>query len=538
MNDMSKRLTRTLPLFDELPVFKGRNLRYDFETMAEMVYVRSRELADQEFVRYYGQSITYAQMNERANRVANYLKAKGVTKGDVVSSMVLNSPEVYYNMFGSQKLGCIAGTINFMLKAPEIAHVLDDSKPKVVFVSSEYMTEFAKGLKMARTKPTVVEVVTKVEHNAKIAETTMADILATYPSDEALVKCSKDDPFMLLYSSGTTGKPKGIVISNKAQMSICIARTQIGINQPDDMYIVFLPMFHTNPLCCWTYPVIFQGIRVCIRERFSPNDFWPSVLENGITLIQGVPTMYNYVLNSVDPSTIDRSKLKLRYAFSGAAPMPPELIKAFKEKFNVTVLEGYGLTEVTGYSTSNAGVTPKLGSIGVAVYGQEIEIMDDKNNILPYGEKGEICIKSEANMTCYLNNSEATAETIVDGWLRTGDMGYMDEEGYIFISGRKKEMINRGGENIYPREIELALEEHPKVGSVAVVGVPDEALGERVKACIIPKEPGSLTAEEVKAFLKERIAKYKIPEYVEFMTEFPLNATGKIMKTNLKYVPK
>lgn len=538
MNDMSKRLGRTLPVLNELPVFKGRNLKYDFETMAELFLTRSKELADQEFVRYYDQSYTYAEVNNRANKVANYLKSKGVKKGDVVSSMVLNSPEVYYNMFGSNKLGCIAGTINFMLKAPEIAHVLDDSKPKVVFVSSQYMTEFAKGLKMARTKPVIVEVVTGVEHDAKIAETTMADILAKYPADECFVPGSKEDPFMLLYSSGTTGRPKGIVISNKAEMSICLARTQIGINTPDDMYIVFLPMFHTNPLCCWTYPVMFQGIRICIREKFSPTDFWPSVLDNGITLIQGVPTMYNYVLNSIDPSTVDMSKLKLRYAFSGAAPMPPELIKAFKDKFNVTVLEGYGLTEVTGYSTSNAGVTPKLGSIGVAVYGQEVEIMDDKNNILPYGEKGEICIKSEANMTCYLNNPEATAETIVDGWLHTGDMGYMDEEGYIYISGRKKEMINRGGENIYPREIELALESHPKVSAVAVVGVPDKALGERVKACIIPKEQGSMTAEEVKEYLKERIAKYKIPEYVEFMTEFPMNATGKVTKNDLKYVPK
>lgn len=538
MIDRNKRIIRKTPPLAEMPIFKGRNLQLEFESMAEMFVVRSKELADQEFVVYYDQRITYAQMNERANRVANYLKAQGAKKGDVVSSMVLNSPEVYYNMFGSQKLGCIAGTINFMLKAPEIAHVLDDSKPKIVFVGSEYMEEFAKGLKMARIKPTVVEVVTGVAHDIKIAETTMADILAKYPADEALVEISREDPFMLLYSSGTTGRPKGILIANKSEMSICKARTLIGISQPDDTYIVFLPMFHTNPLCCWTYPMIYQGTRICIRKMFSPTDFWPSLLENEITLVQGVPTMYNYIFNSIDPNSFDRSKLKLRYAFSGAASMPPELIRGFKERFNVTVCEGYGLTEVTGYSTSNAGVAPKPGSIGVAVAGQEIEIMDETNNIQPYGEKGEICIKGEANMICYYNNPEATAETIIDGWLHTGDMGYMDEEGYIFISGRKKEMINRGGENIYPREIELALEDHPKISSVAVVGVPDQALGERVKACVIPREPGSLTAQDIKDYLKDKIAKYKIPEYVEFMTEFPMNATGKVTKNDLKYVPK
>jgi long-chain acyl-CoA synthetase len=532
-----KRVTKpTMPLA-EMDVFKGRNLKLDFESMPELFLVRSKELADQEFVTYYDQMITYAQMNERANRVANYLKTKGVKKGDVVSSMVLNSPEVYYNMFGSQKLGCIAGTINFMLKAPEIAHVLDDSKPKVAFVSSEYMVEFAKGLEMAKTKPIVVEVVTKVKHDVKIAETTMADILAKYPADEAIVEISREDPFMLLYSSGTTGRPKGILLANKSEMAICKAKTSF-LSQPDDKYIIFLPMFHTNPLCCWTYPMIFQGLKICIREKFSPTDFWPSVLDNGITLIQGVPTMYHYVFNSIDPDSVDRSKLKLSYAFSGAAPLPPELIRGFKDRFNVTLCEGYGLTECTGFSTSNLGVTAKPGSIGIQADGQQIEIMDGKNNILPVGEKGEICIKSEANMMCYYNNPEATAETLIDGWLHTGDMGYMDEEGYFFISGRLKEMINRGGENIYPREIELALEDNPKISAVAVVGVPDPALGERIKACVILKEPGSLTAEEIKDYLKDRIAKYKLPEYVEFMTEFPMNATGKITKNELKYVPK
>jgi long-chain acyl-CoA synthetase len=248
--------------------------------------------------------------------------------------------------------------------------------------------------------------------------------------------------------------------------------------------------------------------------------------------------MYHYVFNSIDPGTIDRSRLRLRYAISGAAPMSPVLMNGFKEKFNVTVIEGYGLTEVSGLSTCNAGVTPRVGSIGVAIDGQEIEIMDDNHNIVPYGEKGEICIKSDANMIGYLNNPEATAETVRDGWLHTGDMGYMDEEGYIFISGRKKEMINRGGENVYPREIELVLEEHPQISAVAVVGVPDEVMGERIKACVIPRVPGSLAAQDVKDYLKDKIAKYKIPEYVEFLDDLPRNANGKVTKAALKYVPK
>ena len=377
-----------------------------------------------------------------------------------------------------------------------------------------------------------------MEHNARIAATTMAEIQATYPADECLAPLSPDDPFMLLYSSGTTGLPRGVLTSNKAELSICKANARLGMSQPDDTYAVFMPMFHTNPIRRGTYPVIYQGTRLCIRKRFSPADSAAGDLGYGITIAPGAPAMYNYVYHSVDPDTIDRSRLKLRFAISGAAPMPPELIHGWKERFNVTVIEGYGLTEVSGLSTCNAGVTPKVGSIGVAIDGQEIEIMDDDHHIMPYGEKGEICIKSDASMICYLNNPEATAETVRDGWLHTGDMGYMDEEGYIYISGRKKEMINRGGENIYPREVELVLESHPKVNSVAVVGVPDQVLGERVKACIIPTEPGSLTAQEVKDYLQDKIARYKIPEYVEFMTEFPMNATGKITKTALKYVPE
>jgi long-chain acyl-CoA synthetase len=244
--------------------------------------------------------------------------------------------------------------------------------------------------------------------------------------------------------------------------------------------------------------------------------------------------MYAYVVAVADPAKIDMDRMKLRLAFSGAAPMPLDIVAAFKEKFGVRVIDGYGLTEACGVSSTGYGVEENWASIGKAYTNQEIEIMDDDNNILPYGEKGEICIKGDAVMIGYLNKPEATAEAIKDGWLHTGDMGWMDESGFIYIAGRKKEMINRGGENIYPREIEIPLEKHPKIMEVAVIGAPDPALGERVAACIVLNEPDSMTVEEVREYLGDKIAKYKIPEFIKFMPELPKNPTGKILKPELK----
>jgi len=249
----------------------------------------------------------------------------------------------------------------------------------------------------------------------------------------------------------------------------------------------------------------------------------------------GVPAMYNYVYYSVDSSTVDRSALRLNFAFCGAAPLSVDLIRGFEEKFNVEIVEGYGLTECTGVSTVNPPQGKrKPGSIGVALPEQEIKIMDDDNRELPPGQKGEICIRGEAVMREYLNNPEATANTLVDGWLHTGDIAYMDEEGFLFIVDRKKDMINRGGENIYPREIEIVLEAHPAVKEVAVVGTPDVTLGEKVKAFIIPVESESPTAGDLKDYLKDRLAGYKIPEVIEFTEALPRNPTGKIMKKELR----
>ncbi len=532
MIDKSKRITRPAVSLEDLELLKGKQI--EFDSVAQMLTVRAQEIPDAVHVLYYDEVITYRQTNERANRVANFLKQRGVGKGDMVSVMVLNSPEIYYTMFGAQKLGAVAGTINYMLKGPEIAYVLEDSKPKVAFVGSEYMAEFAKGWRLSVHKPVVVEVVTTVEHGEKIAELILREVLDRFPADECLVPQSLDDPFLLLYSSGTTGVPKGILLSNRNEFAICKAAARGRVNQPGDVFMIILPMFHTNPLCIITYPFSYQGLTICIRKSFSPKDFWPSLERYGVTVVVAVPAMYAYIYKAADPQTIDYNRLKLRYAFAGAAPMPLELVRGFKEKFGVQVIDGYGLTEAGGVSTASFGAPENLASIGIATYGQEVEIMDDENNILPYGERGEICIKGEAVMLGYLNKPEATAEVIRDGWLHTGDMGHMDEQGYVYISGRKKEMINRGGENIYPREIEIPLEKHPKIAEVAVVGAPDPALGERVRACIVLHPSCSLTAEEVIEYLSDKIAKYKLPEFIEFMPALPRNPTGKILKQELK----
>jgi len=533
MKTDSKRIQMPSRKSEALEFMKG--MQTSFESIAQMVTSRAREIPDRPCVLFYDQTITYRQLNERANRAANFLKAQGVKKGDIVSLMIMNAPEVYDCMLGIQKLGAIAGLINFALKGPEIAYVLDDAKPSIVFVGSDFMSEFARGYAAASNKPVVVEVETKAEHQENLATWTLAGIHATYPSDEALVPQKPEDPFLLVYSSGTTGKPKGILLSNKGQLSVCRSMSLLGLVEGGDIMLILLPMFHINPICVWSFPMMYAGQTLCIRTAFSPDDFWTAITENSVTILMGVPAMYNYVYYAIDPGTVDRQALKLRWAFCGAAPLSVELIKGFKDKFDVDIVEGYGLSEGTGLTSANPPLAKrKAGSIGLPVSGQAVEIMDDHLNILPIGERGEICVRGDANMVGYLNRPDATREALQDGWLRTGDIGRMDEEGYLYIVDRKKDMINRGGENIYPREIEVVLEEVPEITAVAVIGVPDEALGERVKAVIETQKPGILTADDVKAYLSDKLAQYKIPEIFDFMDQIPRNPTGKILKKDLR----
>ena len=315
---------------EQLPFLRG--MRTAFDSVAEVITVRAGEIPDRAHVLFYDEKVTYRETNERANRVANYLKAQGIKKGDVVSLLILNSPEIYYVMFGIQKLGAIAGLINYMLQGPEIAYLLDDSRPKIVFVGSEFMATFAKGYEMATHKPKVVEVATGIDHGSNISTDQLALILEKYPGDEAPVPQQPKDPCLLLYSSGTTGRPKGILLTNGGHLAISKGMASTGMVQGEDVMLILLPMFHVNPICVFTNPMTYCGQTLCIRKAFSPSDFWPSVLDYGVTIVMGVPAMYSYVFHVVDAGSIDRSRLKLRFAVCGAAPLPVEAHPGLQRK--------------------------------------------------------------------------------------------------------------------------------------------------------------------------------------------------------------
>jgi long-chain acyl-CoA synthetase len=530
---MTERPKMPIVQLEELPYLKGRQLQ--FESIAQMLTIRSNEAPDAPHVYYYNQKLTYKDTNERANKVANFLKEKGIQKGDIVAVMILNAPEIYYTMWGAQKLGAITLAMNCSLKGKEITYVLNDAKPKLAFVGSEFMTEFSKGVEFANSKTFVVEVVTEVKHESTLAKAKLTDIMVKYPIDECLVSQSLDDPFLLLYSSGTTGKPKGILLSNRAQLSVCRDMNRMGYIKGDDVMLLVLPMFHTNPLCAFTYPMSYAGQALCIRRRYSTSDFWPAVMQYGITIIMGVPTMFDYILNTVDPKVVDQSRMKIRYAFTGGAPLSLATRHAFKEKYNIDFLVGYGLTEGCGANATEPALGHcKEGSCGMVHSEEEIEIMDDQCNILPNNVDGEICIKGDCVMMGYLNKPEQFAEAMRSGYLHTGDIGHFDDEGYLYVTDRKGDMIIRGGENIYPRQVEIALEEHPMISQVAVIGIPDQVLGQRVKAFIVTKETGSITAEEIKKWMLQRMCRYKVPEFYEFVNKLPRTPSGKVQKFKLR----
>ncbi len=495
--------------------------------MRELIELYQDERADQPCVLWRDEEITYRQLNERINRVANGLKAMGIKKGDVVSVYLPNCPDYFYVWFGILKLGAVFGPINALFKGDEVRHVLSDSGAVAVATSQTLIDT----INAAKPSCPALQHVICLEGAAGGASA-YADLLKQ-PAELAPVEIARDDLAAIVYTSGTTGKPKGAMLSHWNYVWDTMASAElVPVPIGEGRLGLVLPLFHANAQVTSLTQFLTGGC-VAMWERFSPTDFWETVDRYKPKTFSSVPTMLSILLSAPVGEGLDISSLD--FVISGAAPLPVDVMHRFEEAFGLRIIEGYGLTEGTCVSSLNPywGVR-KAGSIGLPIRGQAMRIVDDEMREMPPGEYGEIVVKGPNVMQGYYNNSKATAQTIVDGWLRTGDMGYLDGDGYVFIVDRKKDMIIRGGENIYPREIEEVLFTHPQIADATVIGRSDVVWGEQVVAVIVPTANASLTIDEVIGFCKERLADYKLPRDVVFRSDLPKTLTGKVQKKALK----
>jgi long-chain acyl-CoA synthetase len=419
--------------------------------------------------------------------------------------------------------------MNVMLQPPEIRYVVEDSDIRLLATFDAFVPQVEAAIADLERRPEIVVVGTTptadrhVPFAALLQGATPAAPRAGRP----------DDPILTLYTSGTTGKPKGAVISNanlKAQLEMT---DEVFVPGDQDRTLCVLPLFHVFALNGILISAIRNGGTVVLHPRFEVDETIRSLAEDEITLFAGVPTMYFYILEH--PSAESVRFPKLRFCFSGGAAMPVEVMRQFEERFGVEIYEGYGLTETTvSVCCNRPGLLRKPGSIGVPYSGVEMKILGEDGRELPDGEIGEIVVRAANVMLGYLGKPEATAEAIRDGWFHTGDLGHRDADGHFFIVDRKKDMIIKGGFNIYPREIEEVIYQLPQVAEAAVIGVGDAAKGETVRALIAIKPGNELDAETVNSHLASNLARYKIPQDIVFVDELPKGPTGKILKRELR----
>lgn len=502
-------------------------MKLAFANIREMVETQARRYGDRIAIRYYERDITYRELDERSNRVANGLLKLGVRKGDRVCILMDNSPEFYEAYFGIIKIGAIAGPVNCWWQTGEIQYLLNDSGAVVLFCDHAYRGHVDKILDGTPALKHVIEREATDDRFLKFED------LQALAAELAPVEIALDDVAMIVYTSGTTGNPKGVLLTHRNILTNSWQASLLANIDENDVIMCFLPLFHVNGLVITGTSPLSKGSQIILRRNFSASEFWECVAKYRVSIFSGVPTVYQILLNTPGFEGVDVSSL--RYGVCGAAPMPVEAIRKFEETFNMIIIEGYGLTEGTAGATANPidGVR-KIGSIGIPFAESEIRLLDEQDREVPQGEVGEICVKGDHVMKGYFNKPEETAQTLRGGWLHTGDMAYKDEEGYLFIVDRKKEMIIRGGENIYPKELEGIIYRHPQVMEVAVVGAPDPIYGEEVMACLVLHPGQALTDEAFKEWCRANMASYKVPKYVDIRTALPKNILGKILKKELK----
>ena len=465
--------------------------------------------------------VTYKMLDEGAARVAGLLKDRGVQPGDRIGVMLPNVPYFGLVYYGVLRAGAVVVPMNVLLKQQEVSFYLSDSGAKQLFVWHGFAAEAEQGAKQAGTDVIVVR------------PGEFDQLLAGARPEPRDAERDDSDTAVILYTSGTTGTPKGAELTHFNMSENCrVGGTELVDVSEQDVIFGALPLFHSFGQTCCLNTGVRAGACLTMIARFEPGKALEIIERDTVTLFDGVPTMYHAMLHYPQREQHDVSSL--RRCVSGGSAMPVEVMRGFEKAFGCVILEGYGLSETSPVASFNhLQRERKPGSIGTPIHGVEMKVVDESQNEVPCGEVGEIAIRGHNVMKSYWNRPDATADVMKDGWLLTGDLARMDEDGYFFIVDRKKDMIIRGGFNVYPREIEEVLYGHPAILDAAVIAVPDEALGEEVAAAIVLKPGAHADAEEIRTFVKERVAAYKYPRSIWFTDELPKGATGKILKREI-----
>jgi long-chain acyl-CoA synthetase len=464
--------------------------------------------------------LTYGALSGASAHIAGLLAAHGFQRGDRVGIMLPNVPYFPVCYYGVLRAGGIVVPMNVLLKKREVAYYLSDSGAKLVFAWHEFAEDAQAGAEQAAAECLLVE------------PGAFEQQVGAATPDTAVADTADDDTAVLLYTSGTTGQPKGAELTH-ANLTLN-ARGSADLFDLGSEAIVLgaLPLFHSFGQTCGMNATVSGGGTLTLLPRFDPGKALEIIQRDKVNVFQGVPTMYGAMLHHPERTNYDVSTLRL--CGSGGSAMPVELLRGFDEAFGCKILEGYGLSESSPVASFNhADRERKAGSIGTPIKDVEMRVVDDDGHEVPQGEVGEIVIRGYNVMKGYWQRPEATAETIIDGWLHTGDMGRVDEDGYFYVVDRKKELIIRGGYNVYPREIEEVLYEHPDVREAAVLGVPHDEYGEEVGAAVALKDGASATPEELRDYVKDQVAAYKYPRVVWLVDELPKGPTGKILKREI-----
>jgi len=489
--------------------------------------------------------VTFAELNAQANQVANLLVSRGIQPGDRVALSCPNVPwfPAVYN--GILKAGGVVVPLNILLRANEVRHPLENSGARM-YICYEGSAELPMGqigleafndVSTCETLFLIPSVGDGMTSSSDVENLEQA--VAGQSTEFESVATAPDDTAVILYSSGTTGRPKGAEVTHCNMVLNALAANRLCKSTPEqpDRVLVTLPLFHSFGQTMLQNAGFATGSTLVLLPRFEPTQVLELMAKEEITFFSGVPTMYWSLLNAVtDEVDVEKIARNLRLANSGGSAMPVDVMSRFEKRFGVRVIEGYGLSETSPAVLSTPpDAEMKPGSIGLPFWGIEVRLIDnDWNTIEGPDAVGEIAVRGHNVMKGYFGNPEATAEVMKDSWLRTGDLARRDEDGWYFIVDRAKDMIIRGGYNVYPREIEEILLTHPEVSLAAVIGVPHEVHGEEIKAFVILNEGSTLTVDELKAWSESQMAAYKYPRLFEIVTSLPQNATGKILKRELR----